>query len=96
MLLIIILSSIVSMNVSSQVSGLHTVGGYVYDSDNHVVNSSYDGAYAAIIVEHGNTNYTYLDHDGVTNGWYVITLPDGSTATLYPNTASPMDSVQAS
>jgi hypothetical protein len=71
------LFSISSINVTAQISGLHTVGGYVYDSDNQVINSTYNGAYAAIIVEHGNTNYTYIDHDGVTNGWYVITIPDG-------------------
>jgi hypothetical protein len=77
-LILFSLSLMSSINVTAQGSGLHTVGGYVYDSDDHVVNTTYDGAYAAIILEHGTTNYTYIDHDGITNGWYVITLPDGA------------------
>lgn len=65
------------MNATAQ-EGLHTVAGYVYDSEGRTVNSTYDGAYAAIILNHGGKNYTYVDHNGVVSSWYVITLPEGA------------------
>jgi hypothetical protein len=60
------------------VGGLHTVAGYVYESSGLTVNTSYDGTYVALILNHGGNNYTYVDPDGVSFGWYVITLPDGA------------------
>lgn len=74
----ILFNLLVVSNATAQVGGLHTVAGYVYDSDGLTVNSTYDGAYAALILNHGGKNYTYLDPDGMVFGWYVITLPDGA------------------
>jgi hypothetical protein len=63
--------------------GPHYIGGRVYTSEGVNPNGDFEGAYAAVIINHEGENRTYLDYEGLEmddyddSYWYAVTIPDG-------------------
>lgn len=63
--------------------GPHVIAGIVYDSDGKDPGDGYEGAYAAVIIEHKGAKTTYADPNGLEQDenddyWYVVTIPEGA------------------
>lgn len=68
--------------IADDPGGPYVIAGRVYTADGNNPGEGYDGAYAAVIIEHKGVKTTYADPNGIErdeNGtyWYVVTIPEG-------------------
>ncbi|UCF08207.1 MAG: hypothetical protein JSW28_00505 [Thermoplasmata archaeon] len=81
--LIMVLGILCLGSASAQEAGPHVIAGRVFDSSGDNPGDGYDGAYAAVIIEHKGAKTTYVDPDGIEQDpqtgdyWYVVTIPQG-------------------
>lgn len=82
-IMVMVLGSMVIGNIAADgPGGPHVIAGRVYNSDGKYPGDGYDGAYAAVIVEHEGVKTTYTDPNGIEEVndtyWYVVTIPEGA------------------
>jgi hypothetical protein len=82
-IMVMVLGTLVIGNVAADgPGGPHVIAGRVYNSDGKDPGEGYEGAYAAVIVEHEGVKTTYTDPNGLERAndtyWYVVTIPEGA------------------
>ncbi|MEE9152072.1 MAG: hypothetical protein V3U20_09610 [Thermoplasmata archaeon] len=82
-IMVMVLGNLAIGNIAADgPGGPHVIAGRVYNSDGTYPGDGYEGAYAAVIIEHEGVKSTYADPDGLQQDndtyWYVVTIPEGA------------------